>query len=504
MSVPPHIMWAACGKQLLCTRVTVPLDWSRPKARQISIAVIRHLASQPRRRIGAIFFNPGGPGVSGVDTLKAQGGYFDSLGMGRFDVVSWDPRGTGASTHVRCFANKASLANFWDHLGFPASAAASRAYVRKTVGFARRCGEVSGSLLRYISTAETARDLDDLRQLLGESQLNYLGWSYGSFLGTTYANMFPRRVRAMVLDGIVDPIRYTVGRAASLANTETDSDLVFKTFELLCQQSGPSRCALAGEGSVAPGIDRLFARLRRGPISAPSAPGSKLTYGDLLTALFLSVRDTAEWPQLAKDLQAAEAGNGSALEIVALKLRSPSGYGLLVPAVAIGCADSPAMQPPQASSEVIDRLTDISFIYGPLLGWSLWAPCASWPAASASRYIGPWNAATKNPVLIIGTRFDPNTPFVNARRLERLLGNAILLTHDGFGHVSISDPSACVERVQRRYFVSLTIPDRGTMCSSNHLPFDPDFGKRPKALDGPRSAGSAHGVAEPLPMLRTI
>lgn len=472
-----RISWNACGTHLQCARVLVPLDWSRPAGAQITLAVSRYIASQPRHRIGSMFFNPGGPGVSGVETLKAAGPYLDSLGMGRFDIVSWDPRGTGASTHVRCFSSEASLAKFWDHSGYPTSKAASPAYLRKTIDFARRCGQLSGALLPYISTADTARDLDYLRRLLGESTITYLGWSYGSFVGTTYANMFPAHVRAMAFDGIVDPIPYVQGRVTSIVNGETDTDGVFKKFESLCQRAGSSRCALSGSALVAPGIDRLFARLRRGPITAPSAPSRKLTYGDLLTALFLHLRDPSDWPTMATDLRAAENGDGSALEIEALKLRSPSGYALVTPAVAIACADSPAQKPPQAWPQVIARVTDASFIYGPLQGWMLWAPCASWPAASGTRYTGPWNAATKVPILIVGMRFDPNTPFVNAQHLERLLGNAILLTHDGYGHTSVVDPSTCVERAFRRYFVTLAMPARGSVCPSNHQPFDRNFGK---------------------------
>jgi pimeloyl-ACP methyl ester carboxylesterase len=473
----PHIAWSACGKKLQCARVSVPLDWSAPDGPQITLAVIRHLASDPHRRIGSIFFNPGGPGVSGVDTVKAQGAFLDSLGMGRFDVVSWDPRGGNASAHVRCFSSAARLAEFWDHLGYPTTRAASPPYLRKTVAFAHRCGEVSGALLAHISTADTARDLDYLRELLGEPRLTYLGWSYGSFLGATYANMFSEHVRAMALDGIVDPVRATIGREASLLAGESDTDLVFAKFESLCQRAGRSRCVLAGIGPVAPRINRLLARLRRADVSAPSAPGGKLSYSDFLTALFFVLRDPASWPKLADDIRAAENGNGSALEMIALKLRSPSGYALLVPSVAIGCADSPAQRPPSAWPQVIDQLTDASFIDGPLQGWLLWAPCTSWPVAAANRYTGPWNISTKAPILIIGTRFDPNTPFVNARRLERLLGNAVLLTHDGYGHTSTADPSACVERSERRYLVNLVAPARGTVCPSDHRPFDPNFGK---------------------------
>jgi pimeloyl-ACP methyl ester carboxylesterase len=477
LGASPKIAWSACGKHLQCAQVAVPLEWSKPTGSQITLAIIRHLAGNPKRRIGSLFFNPGGPGVSGVDTVKASGAELDNFGAGRFDVVSWDPRGTGASTHVRCFTNKNGLANFWDHLGIPTTRSTSPAYLSKTIEYARRCGDVSGSLLPNITTAETAQDLDYLRELLGEQRVTYLGWSYGSFLGITYANMFPTRVRAMLLDGIVDPIPYIAGREPFLANNETDTDLVFKKFESLCERTGPSRCALAGREPVASGIDRLLERLRRAPIPAPSAPGGKFTYGDLLTALFSMLRSPAVWPELAKDIYAAESGDGSALDIVAQNFRSPSGYELIEPAAAIACADSPAQQPPQAWPQVIDRLTGVSFIYGPVLGWWLWAPCASWPVASANRYTGPWSASTKTPILLISTRYDPNTPFINGQRLEHLLGNAILLTHDGYGHTSTEDPSACVERAEQRYLVSLIVPKRKTVCSSDRPPFDANFGK---------------------------
>ncbi|HVA28775.1 MAG TPA: alpha/beta hydrolase [Candidatus Baltobacteraceae bacterium] len=448
------------------------------------------MASKPKIRIGTLFFNPGGPGVSGVSTVREAGDELDTLGDGRFDIVSWDPRGTGASTHVRCFTNLSAVAKFWGDLGVPTTASASPAYLRKTIEFAHRCGEVSHALLPNISTAETARDLNHLRELLGEQRVTYLGWSYGSFLGTTYANMFPTRVRAMVLDGIVDPIRNVAGREPVLANGEADADLVFGKFESLCDRAGRSLCALAGDEPAARGITRLIARLRRAPISAPSAPGGSLSYGDFLTALFLKVRSPDQWPQLAKDIRAAESGDGSALEMAALTLRSPSGYEQLEAPIAIACADSPAQNPPQAWPRVTNRLTTISFIYGPLSSWWLWAPCASWPMTSANRYTGPWNASTKTPILLISTRYDPNTPFANGKRLQRLLGNAVLLTHDGYGHVSTADPSACVERAERRYLIDLIVPKRASVCSSDRPPFDPKFGK-PAAGNPPTTANVA-------------
>lgn len=335
------IVWSDCGPSLECARVRVPLDWKRPRGRSIELAVLRHLASRPDRRLGTVFFNPGGPGSSGVGAIRDSGALLDAMAQGRFDFVTWDPRGVGESAEVRCFANDAEETAFWGDLVVPSSAADAERYARTARDYARRCGQVDRRLLRHISTADTIRDLDHLRRLLGEEQLNYVGWSYGTFLGQSYVNKWPRRVRAMVLDGVVDAVAYVKGRESSLANIVHPSD---------------------------------------------------------------------------------EVG-------------------------------------------------------GPVLGWWLWAPCAAWPVASAERYTGPWNARTENPVLVVGTRFDPNTSYANAVITAKRLRNAVLLTHDGYGHISFVDPSRCVVRAMGEYLVDLKTPAPGTVCPSDRLPFDPQFGE---------------------------
>jgi pimeloyl-ACP methyl ester carboxylesterase len=466
--------------RLDCARVRVPLDWARPSGPKITLAVIRHRASRPGKRIGMLFFNPGGPGVSGVHDLRDPfvSRLLDEAGGGRFDVVSWDPRGVGASTHVRCFRSELSATRFWDGLTAPTTAPASRRYLAKAIEYARRCARLSGSLLAHLSTADTVRDLDYLRVLLHQRRLTYLGWSYGTFLGQTYANMFPGRVRAMVLDGVVDAVSYVRNKESFLENAVTPTDAVFEQFEALCQRAGPVRCALAGHGSVKARVNALFARVRRAPIPAPSAsPPGRLTYGDLITAFFPEMRNPGTWPDFARDLEGAVEGDGSALLTKARQF--PPTAGSAPAPVAIGCADSPTRHPPSDWPQVIGRLTRISAFNGPVLGWWLWAPCAAWRVRSADRYTGPWNARTKNPVLVVGTRYDPNTSYANARITAHRLGNAVLLTHDGYGHVSLVDPSACVQRTITGYLVGLVAPPRGTVCQSNHQPFDPKFGEPP-------------------------
>jgi pimeloyl-ACP methyl ester carboxylesterase len=266
------------------------LDWRHPGGPSIGLAVIRHLASRPGQRIGSLFLNPGGPGDSGVAAVAGRGEALDAMTDGRFDIVGWDPRGSGGSAPVSCFADPSERASFWNGLPVPTTRAEERRYLAKTIALAQRCGARNGRLLAHISTADTVRDLDHLRRLVGDRRLSFLGESTGTLIGQTYASLFPRRVRAMVLDGVEDPVRFTAGTAAALAQSFTDTDRTFEQFLALCQEAGPARCALAGHGSAAARAEAVLERLREGPIPAPSAtPPGELTYGEALTLLKFAV-----------------------------------------------------------------------------------------------------------------------------------------------------------------------------------------------------------------------
>src|SRR5581483_3362730 len=253
-------------------KVTVPLDYAKPDGKQIELAVTRHLASHPDRRIGSVFVNPGGPGESGVEIVTENGALLDEWGEGRFDVVGWDPRGTNASTRVECFRSQAAEDAFWKNLQIPTTPAASTAYASKMAELSRRCRRVSGDLLRHISTADTARDLDALRQGVGDESLTFIGLSYGTMLGRTYANMFPQNVRAMMLDSLADEDEYSGSAEARIVGAVSTTDGVFDQFLALCQGAGPDACPLAAHPeTVKTRVDRLFEQTRRSPAPAPNA-----------------------------------------------------------------------------------------------------------------------------------------------------------------------------------------------------------------------------------------
>jgi pimeloyl-ACP methyl ester carboxylesterase len=478
------IPWEACvppGEGLQCATIRVPLDWDRPNGPTISLALIRHFASKPEQRIGTLFINPGGPGSSGVDLLQGDPAGIDGLAGGRFDVVSWDPRGTNASTRVRCFRNPRSEAIFWAGESIPSTDADSERFARKTAALARRCGEVSGGLLPHISTADTARDLDHLRGLLGEEKLTYIGLSYGTLIGQTYANLFPNKVRAMLLMGLIDAPRNSVGAEERSASDASSADEVFDRFLALCDAAGPERCALAGGGqTAAERVDRLFAQVRRAPIPAPGTRPpltslEELSYGDLLLSQFEPLRAPIRWPANAAALAAALRGDGSALKPGANASTSPAGWAGVTISSAVSCADAPARQSIRDWPQVIGGLERVGRLQGRVQGWWRWAACASWPVRGEDNYRGPWGAKTPNPILLINSRHDPNTGYANAVRAERYLGNAVLLTHEGYGHLSFQNPSACVDQAMVAYLTELITPPRGTVCQSDQQPFDPDF-----------------------------
>lgn len=464
------IPWEACGPNLECADVPVPLDWDEPDGEQLTLAVIKYGASDPANRIGTILINPGGPGDTGVGLIRGGGADIEAWGGGRFDVVSWDPRGTHGSTPVRCFESDDELAAFWDGVRIPSYEGQGEVYAAKMKELAQRCRAVMGDVLDNISTATTVRDLDYLRELVGDEKITYVGLSYGTWIGQTYANMFPDRVRAMVLDGVVDVVASTTDAEAYARANAASTDAAFDGFLTLCDEAGPERCALAGHGEpAADRVARLFDSARDAPLVTPYG---ELEYSDLLMSSFSPLRAPASWGQYAESLDAAVEGDPSALVEGAGLWRLPASWEEVTKSSAISCVDAPASTSIDDWPSYIAEISASSRMSGAIQGWWLWSPCAAgWEASSDDVYSGPWNTETEVPILLIGARYDPNTGYRNAVAAEKLLGNAVLLTLDGYGHVSFTDPSACIDEARTAYLVDLVVPEPGTVCEPDGRPF---------------------------------
>lgn len=493
----PRLAWTDCGDGLQCATARVPLDYDRPTGPTITLALAKLPATDPAHRIGTLFINPGGPGGSGVGFVRSAASIYDPAVLARFDVVGFDPRGVAGSTPVRCFDSAAEQAQFFaDVPPFPVRRAEVARYIRTYVEYGRRCAATAGPILRHMSTANVARDLDLLRQAVGDRQLTYAGYSYGTYLGNTYANMFPGRVRAMLIDAVLDPERWATGQFGDgfrvpFSTRLHSDDGAFATlgaFFRTCTAAG-DRCAFSA-GDPAAKYAALARRLRREPLVLTDPGGSTftVTYAVLVDQTLGALYAPAQWPDLAGALQqltdladpaarpaAVSSGTRALLGGFDGRPGYRAGAAEEVPFddafAAVSCSETdnptnPAAWPRAAAA------ADRRFPYFGREWTYVSQACATWPAHDADRYAGPFDHRTANPVLVVGTRFDPATRYQAAVEVSRELPGARLLTLDGYGHAAVAK-SACIDAAEARYFVDGELPAAGTVCPSDRQPFDP-------------------------------
>ncbi|MEU9421218.1 alpha/beta hydrolase [Streptomyces sp. NPDC048272] len=473
--------WRPCvaGSPFDCATFKVPLDHAAPRGRHIDLAVVRRRATDPGRRVGTLFFNPGGPGGPGTVQMPANYTAFPRELRERFDIVSWDPRGIGNSTAVNCFDSREKAAAWaaGKPAGFPVGAKQRESWIAAYKDLGRRCRDTDPELLRHVSTADTAQDLELLRRAAGERRLNYLGVSYGTFLGATYANLFPDKVRAMVLDSNIDPQAWTdhaargEPRSTTLLRMGSDrtAAATLDRFLALCGSTTAARCAFSAGDPKATRekFDGLTRRLRERPVGEWTY---SRTIADVVSGLYIV---HPGWTDLAGRLQDLWRGRvpGQPVYPPPPPVAQPNPYLGDEQAAAVWCGDSPNPRDP-AVYHALER--DSAARAGDAGRYWTWAaePCAGWPARSANRYRGPWDRATAHPVLVVGTTYDPSTPYSDAQAMARELANARLLTHDGYGHTALfNNSSSCVNSYESRYFVDGALPPPGTTCRPDTLPF---------------------------------
>ncbi|MET7928551.1 alpha/beta fold hydrolase [Streptomyces sp. NPDC005349] len=488
-SVPaPKLDWRACvqGSPFDCATAKVPLDYANPGRRTIELAVIKRKATDLGRRIGTLLFNPGGPGGPGTVQMPQDYKFFPREVRERFDIVSWDPRGIGSSTAVNCFATPGEAAawNAGKPAGVPVGAQQRAAVFAAYQDLARRCERRDPELLRHVSTADTARDLDGLRQAVGDAQLTYLGISYGTILGATYANLFPGRVRAMVLDSDIDPQAWTNHASDAEPRLTTflrmgvdrSAAVVLDRFLSLCGSTDIAGCAFSA-GSAKATRDRfeqLMLRLRAHPVG-------EWTYGrtiaDVVPRLYVVHPGWTDLAGRLRDLWQGRVPKEPPLPPPP-PVPHPNPYLGEEQAGAVVCGDSPNPRDPAVYPAMEEAAAARAGDAGRFWTWAT-AGCVSWAAVAADRYRGPWNRPTAHPVLLVGTKYDPATPYADAQALAGELADARLLTHEGYGHTALINPSSCVKTYESRYLVDGTLPPAGTTCRQDKPPFP-----APKPVDG--------------------
>jgi len=485
----PKIAWSPCYKQFgnfECGTVQVPLDYNAQNRATISIALIRLPATDPSRRAGSLFLNPGGPGGSGVDFALFAGPflYTDEV-RARFDLVGFDPRGIARSTALRCFGTPRQWGPFFTPFAFPLTPEEETIWATADRYLISACDQRGARIADHMSTANVARDLDVLRDAVGDQMLTYAGYSYGSFLGVTYANLFPSKVRAVVVDGVLDPIAWTTGVGnqsdtlpfSTRLRSDAGAQATLDEFFRLCDAG---TCAFGPDS--ADRFDALAEQLLTEPIPVTFPDGSTglLNYSILIAITLGSMYDSSGWEDFAQLLadiesQASASTLGARVQsflhrpMFITKRGFPRYPNFVEGFPAVICADSDNPDS-YAAWSAAGADADATFGYfGRIWTWAS-SLCAEWYTADADRYTGPFTANTANPVLVVGTRFDPATRYEGAQTVAGLLPNSRLLTVNGWGHTSLF-LSQCADQAVSTYLLTTAIPPPGTTCVQDFTPF---------------------------------
>jgi pimeloyl-ACP methyl ester carboxylesterase len=450
--------WKDCGPRE-CTRLEVPLDYADPDGKVIKLAVLRVPAKLRDERVGQLVVNPGGPGASALNYANSGSFNFGEKLIRYFDIVGVDPRGVGKSTPIEC-AGTEQTDELLSADPDPETSDEVSQLDRLTRELGEGCLSRSGALTRHISTVEVAKDMDILRAALGERQLDYLGASYGTLIGATYADLFPTHVRRMVLDGAVDP---------SLSKEELDLGQA-KGFETALraylQDCLDASSCILGE-SVDEGkqrIRQLLDEIDASPL--PTSSDRRLTEGLALYGIILPLYSKSYWPLLTEALGQAINGRGDGLLTLADQYasRGPDGYedNSIQAIYAVNCLDHNDYIP---TSEVPAHFADFekaSPTFGRVFAYGL-STCASWPVKSGNR-TEALAAAGAPPIVVIGTTRDPATPYEQAVGLARQLESGVLITRDGDGHTGFNKGNRCVDDAVESYLLAGEKPKDGLSC----------------------------------------
>jgi pimeloyl-ACP methyl ester carboxylesterase len=485
----PKISWSKCFAEFgpfECGTVQVPLDYDGSAGGTISIALVRLPATDASHRIGSLFLNPGGPGGSGVDFTVFAGPFlFTPEVRARFDLVGFDPRGIARSTALRCFGNEKQWAPYFTPFAFPLTAEEEQVWIAADLYLDGACAQRGDQIIDHMSTANVARDLDVLRQAVGDDKLTYYGVSYGSYLGQVYANMFPGNFRALVIDGILDPIAWVNAGGAIPFSTRLRSDAgamaTLNEFFRLCDLGGP-RCAF-GPHSASRFAEIATALLAEPTfVNVPDVFVGELNYSIFIAITLGGLYNSPSWESFDDVLASIAAQVTSPVAPTLAPGFQPAfrpafiakrGFPRYVNAIegfpAVACSDSENPDS-YAAWSAAGAAADAAFGYfGRIWTWAS-SICAQWPGADADRYTGPFTTLTASPVLVVGTQFDPATRYEGALTVAGLLPSSRLLTVHGWGHTSLF-LSACADEGIARYLVDVTLPAPGTVCEQDHVPF---------------------------------
>jgi pimeloyl-ACP methyl ester carboxylesterase len=465
----PKLDWQTCGDapNVTCADPQVPLDYDRPDGQSIKLHLAKSPATDPAHRIGSLFINFGGPGGTAADTFEAGGAQVFPALNERFDIIAMDPRGVGQSEpSIDCKANQETAGIYSQPFTTPDNLD-PHALVAKDLHYIGRCVSLNKQILPHVSTANVARDIDLMRRALGEQKITYFGYSYGTFLGSTYASLFPHNYRAMVLDGPVDADTYINEPLDALSSQSSGFERALGHFFQACAADAAA-CRGFGNGDPLDAYDQLVEQLNQQPIPATGADPRPVDGEDALAGAAVAVYNKGNWPFLAQALANASNGDGTLLRIAAdafygrnddgtydpigdryftigaIEQRYPHDVGLYLKAGKRSWTEHEHMWWNNGYDE---------------LNYGLW------PIRDRDAFDGPFKVPNSSVTpLVVATTYDPATPYRGAKNLVRDLGNARLLTQRGDGHTAYPGNSACIDAAVEAYVNATTLPAPGTKC----------------------------------------
>jgi pimeloyl-ACP methyl ester carboxylesterase len=477
---PADLNWQDCGGGYQCANLQVPRDYRHPHGATFNLGIIR-LPAQGER-LGALFVNFGGPGGDAVDTIHAIGGDLFGAVNDHFDIVAVDPRGvTETQPSVDCHANQETQGIYSKPFVTPFNLDKD-ALIAKDQQYIQQCIDQNGTnVLKYLSTENTARDMDQVRAAMGDSRLNYFGFSYGTFLGSTYASLFPNRYRAMVLDGPVDVNGWINRPMENLREQSYGFEQALARFFQACA-ANQATCGFGGS-DPADAFEQLVQSAYQNPLPAGGADPRPVNGDDMIAGAVLAMYAKQLWPFLVQALQEADNGDGTTFRLLADFFYGRNDDGSYSPGgdryFLITAAD-------QVYAKIHGRHNNGAELYFDAgnHSWGLF-PHAWWNAGYVELnyglydvrpndvYRGPFRASNSSPtVLEVATTYDPATPYRGALRTAATLGNDRLLTMRGDGHTAYGGNSQCIDDYVNAYVETLALPPVGTVCDQQ-VPFGP-------------------------------
>ncbi len=454
-----EVEWSECGGSFDCATVTVPMNYADPTGETIEIAVKRFNHTEDGDAVATMFINPGGPGGSGIEMVESATSYFSATLLRSLDIVGFDPRGVGESHGVRCLTS-AELEVRYEQTYDLDSDAGWDAYVADSTEYGEKCLENTGPLMEFLDTVSAARDLDVLRATIGDPTLTYFGFSYGTFLGATYAELFPENVGRLVLDGAVDP---SLSYQELAAGQNVGFGVAYRSYLEDCLAG--SDCPFTGSADEA--WDRtvdLLEELYANPVDSDD-PERPVNDSTLMSAIIMSMYSPGWWPTLSEAISSLLDGDGS--QVLAMADYSaerdedgnyPEDEGAFR---LIDCLDYQVTLDRTAIEDAADALVAENELFGPFFGYGE-VGCATLPFQSTAER-DPITAPGTPPIVVIGTTRDPATPYDWAVSLADQLESGVLLSYDGDGHTAYGSDD-CIDTPVDEFLVNGVVPDDGLSC----------------------------------------